>query len=127
MTSRHTHQCCGQPCSSTTGRPSPAEATCQRTRSTRTSAWTTPGSDGGAEGKLTLRSCSRCLRGGERGFALLLLGQVLVRGAVAVDRQRHPLAGPALARRRPARELVAEQVEARGRLCGEPLVAEPHV
>src|SRR4051812_39675658 len=101
MTRRHIHQCCGQPCSNTTGGPSPAVATCQRARSTSTSMWTTPGSGGGVEGKATTPVVySMCSGGGgQGGLSLLLLVQMLVRRAVAVVRQRRALAGLALARR----------------------------
>ena len=59
---------------------------------------------------------------GERD--LLGLGQVLVRRAVAVVRQRHALAGRAAARRRAALEPVAVEVVAAGRLRREPLAAK---
>src|SRR2546421_8439880 len=52
---------------------------------------------------------------------------MLVRRAVAVMRQRHPLAGRALARRRAALERVAVQVEALAGLAGEELIGAGQV
>ena len=57
----------------------------------------------------------------------LAVGQVLVRRAVAVVRQRDALARRALARRRPALEPVAREVVAVRRLRLEPLARERHV
>ena len=52
------------------------------------------------------------------GVELLRLGEVLVRRAVAVVRQRHPLARRALAGARAALQRVAVRVEAVLRLAG---------
>src|SRR5262245_3101622 len=46
MTCRQAYQCCGKPCSSTTGSPSPASATCRRTPWTSTKRCVTPGTRG---------------------------------------------------------------------------------
>src|SRR5919197_1006916 len=46
MIPRHSHQFCGQPCTHTTGSPSPASATCSRTPPASTQLCRTPGSSG---------------------------------------------------------------------------------
>src|SRR4051794_1127869 len=46
MTRRQQYQCCGQPCSSTTGSPAPASATCRRTAPACTKRCSTPGTLG---------------------------------------------------------------------------------
>src|SRR4051794_11220267 len=71
------------------------------------------------------------LRGGRRGHRadphLLRPGQVLMRGAVAVDVQRHPLARCAAAGRGAALQRVAVGVEAGARQALEHLLRRRHV
>src|SRR4051794_35704193 len=66
------------------------------------------------------------LRGDRRGrrhdLDLLRLGQVLMRGAVAIDVQRHSLARRPATRRRAALERVAVDIEAGARHAGEDLL-----
>ena len=62
-----------------------------------------------------------------RELELLGLGQVLVRRAVAVVRQRHALARRALARRRPALQRVAVDVEAGPWQALEDLLGRGHI
>jgi hypothetical protein len=45
-TCRQAYQCYGKPCSSTTGSPAPASATCSRAPRTSTNRWTIPGAGG---------------------------------------------------------------------------------
>src|SRR5690242_3599794 len=73
---------------------------------------------------LSLPAMTATLRG-ERD--LLGLREVLVRGAVAVERQRDPLAGRPAARRGAALDPVALDVVAARGLRGEPLPAEGQV
>ena len=62
-----------------------------------------------------------------RASELLGLRQVLMRGAVAVVRQRHPLARRALAGARATLQRVAVDVEAVLRLAAQELVGEVQV
>ena len=56
---------------------------------------------------------------------LLGVGEVLMRGAVAVVRQRHPLARRALARARAALQRIAVDVKSVDRQAAEEIVATP--
>src|SRR4051794_1761975 len=86
MTWRQAYQCCGQPCSNTSGGPSPASATCTRSPAASTQRWVTPSTYGSSSLMCSFRCPRQLDEFGERRVDLLAQ-QVEIRYGVIVAEQ----------------------------------------